>query len=189
MKLALSISLAAASFAVSPVAVGTDDICEFSSIKDFMADEGAVFAVKGIRLDFHEKAGSNAYRAFLISPCRTSPATSCFSAAYFSFGVPKSPVALGESWEIAGETYAYEENVETSVLGRTERFGVISRRVGGKLKSKFLVNDARGLSAILFFSDVGRADYQVYLQGDSCHPFPIHLSKAPAVETGNMKSR
>lgn len=177
MKLLFVLTLAVASLTASQVAVGSDDICNFSSIQDFMADENAVFAVKGIRLDFHENAGSNAYRAFLITPCSNSTTTSCFAAAYFSFGIPKTPISLGDSWVIASESYAYEQNVETRLFGRHEHFGVISRRVGGKLKSKFLVNEARGLGAILFFSDEGRASYQVYLQGDVCHPFPIRLIK------------
>lgn len=177
MKLLTALILAISSVVASQTAIGSEHACVFSSIKDFMADNGAVFAVNGIKLDFRAGVGSNAYRAFEISPCSNAEKANCFTAAYFSFGVPESSIAIGDSWIMANETYTYEQNIETKILGRSESFGVITRSIGGKVKSKFLVNETRGLGAILFFNDEGRADYQLYLQGDACRPFPITLRK------------
>ena len=174
------LTLSTALNATSQTAAGSENICDFSSPKDFMADEGAVFPVKGIRLDFHDGVGFNAYRAFVISPCSKSAAVGCFSAAYFSFGLPKTPISIGDSWMIASETYSYEQNIEVKVFGRSESFGVVSRSVNGMLKSKFLVNDQRGLAGIMFYDEDGRSTYQLYLQGNSCRPFAIELGSSPA---------
>lgn len=171
--LALILAIVAVGCAVPQPSYGAEKSCDFSSAKDFLAEKSAIFPVHGMHLDFHDNAGFNSQRPFLISRCSAEMESNCFRAAYFSFGVPKTPIAKGDSWLIEGEEYAYEQDVEIKLLGRSEVFSVVSRSIGGKLKSKFLVSEARGLAAIMFFSENGLADYQVYLQEDSCRPFPI----------------
>jgi hypothetical protein len=156
----------------------SDEVCDFSSPRDFIPESSAVFSVHGMRLNFIDNAGFDSQRSFVISRCKQEGNANCFRAAYFSFGVPKDPISLGDSWVIDSEQYVYEQNIEVKLFGRNEKFAVIARRLNGKLASKFFVNDVMGLAAIMFFNDEGRASYQVYLQGDSCIPFPILIKNS-----------
>ena len=177
MKFLLALVLASgiASGATPAQSLGDEGLCDFSSPKDFLSEPFSVFSVHGMRLNFNDNAGFTSHRPFLISRCTSEAGINCFRAAYFSFGVPNAPISRGDTWVIDGENYAYEQDADVKLLGRSERFAVISKSFGGKVKTKFMVNEIRGLAVIMFFDNDGRANYQVYLQGNSCRPFPIRI--------------
>lgn len=146
----LSLVASPASCAFTKAAESSENKCVFSSVSDFLADEGARFPTHGMILNFSDSAGFTPYRAFIIKPCTPSAAFYCFSTDYLTFGMPKTPVLVGQSWVIESDSHTYEQDAEIEVLGHNEAIGVISRSAGGKLKSKIFVNDASGSARYYF---------------------------------------